>query len=153
MDPSKLFLWGFSGSLAIETITIYQAWSIGRGQLPERYRSPLFWVVRFCVAVTGGGLALAYDVSKPIVALNIGVAAPIILQAMAKGLVQPEHGPIDPPDDSSFQQEIESQRADIERLEAELQKRNDEFELLEERHERKMESIRSRLKLSRDFEL
>jgi hypothetical protein len=83
-DKLQMFLWGFGGSCAIEIYTLYQAF-ITEPQLPQRYKSLGFWIVRFLLAVVAGGLVIAHDVKeKPLLALNIGISAPLILQALAR---------------------------------------------------------------------
>jgi hypothetical protein len=44
----------------------------------------LFWVARLLLAMTAGGLAIAYDIKTPVLALHIGAATPLIVQALAK---------------------------------------------------------------------
>jgi len=36
-----------------------------------------------------GGLALAYEVDKPLLAMNIGAAAPLLVQHFPKGIHEP----------------------------------------------------------------
>jgi hypothetical protein len=38
------------------------------------------------LAVVGGGLALAYDITKPLLAANIGAATPLIIKAFSEGI-------------------------------------------------------------------
>jgi hypothetical protein len=55
-------------------------------KLPPRYKNPAFWLVRMLLAVVGGGLALAYDITKPLLAANIGAATPLIIKAFSEGV-------------------------------------------------------------------
>jgi len=87
MTPLETFFWGFAGSLAVEVVNVNQAFTSRRSALPRRYRQPAFWVWRVLLAVVGGGLAVAYGITdNRILAANIGVATPLIIQALARGL-------------------------------------------------------------------
>jgi hypothetical protein len=77
------FLWGFVGSLTVEVVRIHGYLSTA-GRLPLRYRRPMFWVVRLLLAMTAGGLAIAYGIETPVLALHVGAATPLIVQALAK---------------------------------------------------------------------
>jgi hypothetical protein len=79
------FLCGFGGSVAVEIVLLNQFMQ-DSATLPERYRKPLFWVVRLLLAVVGGGLALAYEIDKPLLAANIGAATPLIIKAFSEGI-------------------------------------------------------------------
>lgn len=54
--------------------------------LPDRYWKTVFWVIRLLLAVIGGGLAVAYEIDKPLLAAHIGAATPIIIKAFSKGV-------------------------------------------------------------------
>jgi hypothetical protein len=89
-DKLQMFLWGFGGSCAIEIYTLYQAYN-SESALPQRYKRFGFWVVRFFLAIVAGGLVIAHDVKdKPLLALNIGISAPLLLQALARGVPSPD---------------------------------------------------------------
>jgi hypothetical protein len=66
-------------------VMLYQFYQSEPFVLPERYRKVSFWIVRFLLAVIGGGLALAYGIDKPLLAANIGAATPLIIKAFAEG--------------------------------------------------------------------
>jgi hypothetical protein len=83
------FLSGFGGSIAVEIVLLNQYLQEDRRRLPARYRSPLFWIVRLLLAVVGGGLALAYEIDKPLLAANIGAATPLIIRAFSEGIKPP----------------------------------------------------------------
>lgn len=85
MRPTEQFLWGVGGSVAVEIITLYQVYHSRNLKFPERYRLIGFWVVRVFLCLIAGGLAVAYAIDKPILALNIGASAPLIFQALAQG--------------------------------------------------------------------
>lgn len=79
------FLWGFVGSLAVEIVKIHLVLGASR-RLPLRYSKPEYWIARFLLALTAGGLAVAYDIKTPVLALHVGAATPLIVQALAQNL-------------------------------------------------------------------
>ena len=82
------FLWGFLGSLTVEIVKIHGYLSAS-GNLPLRYGRPRFWVARLLLAMTAGGLAVAYDIKTPVLALHVGAATPLIVRALAKNFGNP----------------------------------------------------------------
>jgi hypothetical protein len=90
MTPAVItFLCGFGGSIAVEIVLLNQYLQEDRRRLPARYRNPVFWVVRILLAAVGGGLALAYEIDKALLAANIGAATPLIIKAFAEGIKAP----------------------------------------------------------------
>ncbi len=85
MTPTDRFIWGFCGSLAVEIVTLYNVYHKSRIAFPERYKRKGFWVIRLFLSAIAGGLAIAYEIDKPLLALNIGAATPLIIQALAQG--------------------------------------------------------------------
>lgn len=88
MTLTTTFLCGFAGSVAIEIATlhqVYQSWNQENTTIPVRYKKTGFWVTRLLLAVCAGGLAVAYEIDKPILAINIGASAPLILSALGQG--------------------------------------------------------------------
>jgi len=79
------FLWGFLGSLAVEIVQIHCLLDTSR-RLPLRYTRPIYWLARLLLALTAGGLAVAYDIETPVLALHVGAATPLIVQALAQNL-------------------------------------------------------------------
>lgn len=53
--------------------------------LPEYSKSPLYWIVSVLMALAGGVLAWVYGIEpdKLLLALNIGITAPLILKGLA----------------------------------------------------------------------
>jgi hypothetical protein len=86
MTPTATFLWGCAGSLSVEVINLYAAYQGPTIEIPERYKHVGFYVVRAVLTVLAGGLALAYEIDKPLLALNIGAATPLIIQALSQGV-------------------------------------------------------------------
>lgn len=89
MTETERFFWGFCGSLAVEIITLYQAYHSQRIHIPQRYKRVGFWVVRAFLSIVAGGLAVAYEIDSKLLAANIGASAPLIIQALARGYSDP----------------------------------------------------------------
>lgn len=85
MTPLQRFIWGFCGSLAVEIVILYQAYNSQKISIPQRYKRVGFWIVRFLLSAVAGGLVMAYEIDKPILAANVGASAPLIVQALARG--------------------------------------------------------------------
>jgi len=88
MTDLQVFLWGFGGSAAIEVVNLYHIYQAKDVTIPERYKRKGFWFIRFLLAVMAGGLALAYKIDTPLLAVNIGAATPLILQALSQNITQ-----------------------------------------------------------------
>lgn len=91
MSLFETFMWGFSGSIAVEIANIYQVFQDENSKMPSRYKSFWFWCVRLILAIIAGGLAMAYKIDSPILAANIGASAPLILQALSQGVRPPTY--------------------------------------------------------------
>jgi hypothetical protein len=83
-DPNSwlIFFAGVFGSWAVEILTIYNCYS-EKTHLPLRYKKVGFWVTRCFISIVAGGLAVAYNIKVPILAIHIGAATPIIIQQFA----------------------------------------------------------------------
>jgi hypothetical protein len=79
------FLCGFGGSIAVEIVLLHQVMQTDSA-LPARYKNLEFWIVRTLLAIVSGGLALAYEIDKPLLAANIGAATPLIIKAFSEGI-------------------------------------------------------------------
>jgi hypothetical protein len=86
MTAYEVFLCGFAGSFAVDVVAVAQVYNAQTIVVPERYKKKAFYVVRLLLAIIAGGLALAYEIDKPLLAINIGAATPLIIQAFAQGL-------------------------------------------------------------------
>lgn len=85
MTIGEQFLWGLVGSMAVEVVKIHWLFGAAR-RLPVRYSDPVFWIARSLLALTGGGLAVAYRIETPVLALHLGAATPLIVQALAQNV-------------------------------------------------------------------
>ncbi len=85
MSSLQQFLWGFVGSLSVEIVQIHSLFDTSQ-KLPHRYSKPIYWIARLLLALTAGSLAVAYDIKTPVLALHVGAATPLIVQALAQNL-------------------------------------------------------------------
>lgn len=90
MGPLEQFLWGLAGSLSVEVISLSRVLSSGK-PLPRQCRSKGYWLIRTLVAVVAGLLAVAGQVQMPFLAMQIGVATPLIIDSW--GRRYPRHLP------------------------------------------------------------
>ena len=73
------------GGLAINLLNLVELQKVGKDQRPD-FRDPLYWLPFFVWPVLGGVLAYAYETEtdlNAILAINIGVSAPLIIRAFA----------------------------------------------------------------------
>lgn len=94
MIATDTFLWGVGGSLAVEIVALAHHYQTHPSRLPTRYSKWGFYVVRALLAAVAGGVAVAYQIDRPLLALNIGAATPLIIQAFAR---MPPEPPALPP--------------------------------------------------------
>jgi hypothetical protein len=77
----------FFGALALKLLEFTELAKIPTANRPN-LNDIVYWVPYFIMPVLGGGLAYAYVASsvemKPMLAINVGVSAPLILRAMAQ---------------------------------------------------------------------
>ncbi len=81
---STTFLWGLFGGCLGNLLRIVNLASIKPELRPKTFHDPLYYVQFFIVAALGGFFAFLYEVSgthlTPVLAVNIGAAAPLIAQ-------------------------------------------------------------------------
>jgi hypothetical protein len=82
MSAFHAFAFGALGSILVEIINILAYFQ--RGRFPERYQKALYWLTRAALAMGAGMIALAHDVQTKVLAIHLGVATPLILQALAR---------------------------------------------------------------------
>jgi hypothetical protein len=80
MDLASAFLYGFAGGLGAEVFGLFQ---LRRSGAPQYLRSIFYWIITAVMVLFGGGVAWLYAKSgvglTPILAVNVGAAAPLIL--------------------------------------------------------------------------
>jgi hypothetical protein len=78
-----LFLFGFLGGVAGELLGLYDFQRRKPAEWPEYYKYPTYWLLSLAMAGFGSLLVVAYTGSdvdlNPLLALNIGASAPLIL--------------------------------------------------------------------------
>ena len=76
------------GALTIEALNMMDLRSKAKQDRPD-FRDWLYWLPFFGLPIIGGVLALAYEWSDisltPILALNVGAAAPVTFRSFASG--------------------------------------------------------------------
>jgi len=85
------FLWALGGGLAAEALRWWRLVQNHRSgktlNLPAYVRSPFYWALTAVIVLAGGMLAVAYAASgqqlSPILAINIGASAPLVIQGLA----------------------------------------------------------------------
>ena len=79
----QVFLTGLAGGCLLELVHWYAIRKNGRW--PAYAARPQYWIVSALMAVAGGGLAVLYFGGRAdgIVALHIGLSAPLILQKLS----------------------------------------------------------------------
>jgi hypothetical protein len=68
----------------MEIVAAYRAITANHGRLPVRYKRVPFYIVRLFLAAVAGGLAVAYGIQNPLLAVHVGAATPLILQTFAR---------------------------------------------------------------------
>jgi hypothetical protein len=93
------FAYGVGGGMAAELLGLFRLRRKAPGQLPLWLKSPFYWLVTIAMMLAGGGLALAYVAShislSPILAVNVGASAPLILGTLTSQTPDITPGKID----------------------------------------------------------
>jgi hypothetical protein len=89
------FWYGFFGGLAVNVVRLAELANTPPEERPKTFSDPFYVFQLIALPLLGGGLAYTYEadgiVLKPILALNIGASAPLILKNLASAL--PPIGP------------------------------------------------------------
>lgn len=84
----RVFIFGFLGGLFAELLGIYKLRTQAPKALPVYLKSYFYWAVSVGMMVAGGVVAYIYSASgieiKPILALNVGASAPLIIGAFTQ---------------------------------------------------------------------
>lgn len=78
------FAWGFFGSIAADFMRLRHASENARAGLPSLYKQPRFYFIAFGTALIAGGVAVVEGADKPLLAFQIGVTAPFVVQSISK---------------------------------------------------------------------
>ncbi len=87
MSGEWAFIYGFLGGLLLSVVRLAELANIPKIERPPTF-SDWVWIVQFLgLPVVGGLLAYVYRADgidlKPVLAMNIGISAPLIVKAMA----------------------------------------------------------------------
>jgi hypothetical protein len=78
-----VFFFGLIGGALAEVL---KWWQLREAPTPPAYlKSGFYWIITVIMALVAGILAIAYgiDANKPVLAINVGVSAPLILKGLA----------------------------------------------------------------------
>jgi hypothetical protein len=85
---NEYFLYGIFGGLLAELLGLYKLRTQAPAAFPSYLRSAFYWVVTIGMILAGGVLVWIYNKSgldlKPIIAVNIGASAPLILGSLVQ---------------------------------------------------------------------
>lgn len=87
MSWQLAFLYGFLGAFLLNLIRLAELANVPKIERPDTF-TDWVWVFQFlALPVVGGVLAAVYHIDgtalKPLLAMNIGLSAPLIIRAMA----------------------------------------------------------------------
>jgi len=77
------FMLGAGGALFTEMALVALEYNKNE-ELPQRYKSILYLIVRAVLALGGGVLVVAHDITQPLAAMHIGASAPVFFAALPK---------------------------------------------------------------------
>ena len=95
LDLHTGFAWGVLGGLLAELAAWFKLRQIVPGERPGYLKDPFYWAVTFLMVGAGGVLVAAYIKSgmgdiKPLMAINIGATAPLIIQTLTAAAPRPD---------------------------------------------------------------
>lgn len=95
-----LAVWGFVGGVAAEGLRWFRIRDELHKGVPAWGKSWLYWIVTAVMSLIGAGLVWAYDSAgdvqlNPIVAINIGASAPLIISRVTSQLPPSDPGTFD----------------------------------------------------------
>ena len=80
---NEYFLYGIFGGLLAELLGLYKLRTQAPAAFPSYMRSKFYWLITSGMILAGGALVCIYIKSgldlKPIIAVNIGASAPLII--------------------------------------------------------------------------
>jgi phage shock protein PspC (stress-responsive transcriptional regulator) len=83
MGNTEAFFWGAFGSFEVKVVAVFHVF-LSTKPHPSRYQNLGFWITRILLVGVAGGLAIAYGIDKPIVAVHVGASAPIIITSFSQ---------------------------------------------------------------------
>lgn len=95
MSDLAVFVFGCLGGLLINIVKLAELVNVPAIERPRTFSDPLYVFAFFALPLVGGTLAYIYQADgillRPLLAVNIGVSAPLILKSFAKAI--PEQPP------------------------------------------------------------
>lgn len=99
MSGYEIFFWGLLGGFGAEMVGFFAIRRQNPHDFPYWIRSPKYYIIASIMILTGAAIALAYYRSgydlNPILAIQIGASAPLILRKASDTKVEQEP-PSDP---------------------------------------------------------
>lgn len=96
LSAGEAFGYAVGGGVALEALGFYK---IRKSSFPEWTRTFRYWFWTIVMILIGGGLAVAYVKSEvaldPILAINIGAAAPVIIERLSAAAPSLSPGSVD----------------------------------------------------------
>ena len=98
----QVFLVGCFGGIILEAVKWYGLRD--SANLPVYCKSAPYWGITIVMILIGGGLAIFYGTENidPLLVLNIGASAPVIISALGKGISAKREPPVKTPGSVPF---------------------------------------------------
>ncbi|MEI7857930.1 MAG: hypothetical protein WCH85_10560 [Methanomicrobiales archaeon] len=98
----QVFLVGCFGGIILEAVKWYGLRE--SANMPVYIKSAPYWAITIIMVLIGGGLAIFYGTVNvdPLLVVNIGASAPVIISALGKGLTSKPVPPAGTPVNESF---------------------------------------------------
>jgi hypothetical protein len=78
-----IILCGCFGSIAVAIVSLSRSYDETSG-VPQQYRRYQFWLIRMGLALVGGFLAVMQEAPTAMIAFQIGLTAPAIIEAFTQ---------------------------------------------------------------------
>ena len=87
MTEISAFLFGCLGGFLINIVRLAELANVPEIERPKTFSDPLYTFAFFALPIVGGALAYIYQADgillKPLLAVNIGISAPLMLKTFA----------------------------------------------------------------------
>lgn len=94
MSNIEIFLWGLMGGVGAEMVGVFAIRRQNPAGFPYWIRSLKYYIIASIMILIGAALALAYYRSgfslNPILAIQIGASAPLILRKASDTVIEPK---------------------------------------------------------------
>ena len=86
METLEVFVYGLVGGVIPEAIGLYNIRHIAKTDRPVWLTSPFYWIITLVMVLIGAGFVTVHHFSSvtltPLLAIEIGATAPLLLTAM-----------------------------------------------------------------------